>query len=310
MGMALEWFKALLIDDDPSDTHLVREMLAGGGFARFDLVVTNRLADGMRRVSDGDIDVVLVDLRLPDSQGVNTISILHAHAPDIPIVVLTGTTDEATGVQALNAGAQEYLLKEQASGVVLVRALRYAIERKRLELTLQRMAVVDDLTGLYNRRGFFQHAPRRLTFAHREQKRALLALADMDGLKQINDTYGHVAGDNAIITVAAVLKQTFRDDDIVARIGGDEFAVLAIVKGKTAEEAILTRLERNLTAAGTPPGYRLSVSLGLAALEAGDAADFDELLKRADRSLYDHKRSKGRTDPAVPPSTLQEHRAP
>jgi two-component system, cell cycle response regulator len=308
--MMHEWFKALLIDDDPGDARLVREMLAGGGFARFDLQVTNRLADGMRRVSDGDIDVVLVDLSLPDSQGINTISILHAHAPDVPIVVLTGTTDEATGVQALNAGAQEYLLKEQASGVVLIRALRYAIERKRLELALKRMTVVDDLTGLYNRRGFFQHAPRRLKFAHREQKRALLAIIDMDGLKQINDTHGHMEGDNAIISVAAVLKRTFRDDDIIARIGGDEFAVLAIVKGHTAEQAILSRLDKNLTAAGTPAGYVLSVSLGLAALETGDAADFDELLKQADQSLYDHKRSKGRIPTATPETTLLEHPTP
>lgn len=308
--MTHERFNALLIDDNPADTRLVGEMLAEGGFARFDLEVSGRLAEGMRRLSEGDIDVVLVDLGLPESQGLNTISLLRAHAPDVPIVVLTGTSDEATGVLALSAGAQEYLLKEQVSGAVLIRALRYAIERKRLELTLKRMTVVDDLTGLYNRRGFFQHAPRRLKFAHREQKRALLALIDMDGLKQINDTRGHMEGDHAIITVAAVLKQTFRDDDIIARIGGDEFAVLAIVKGHTAEQAILSRLDKNLTAAGTPAGYVLSVSLGLAALETGDAADFDDLLKRADQSLYDHKRSKGRIPTATPETTLLEHPTP
>jgi two-component system cell cycle response regulator len=305
--MTHESFKALLIDDDPEDARLVREMLAEGGFARFDLEVTDRLADGMRRVSAEDIDVVLLDLCLPDSQGVNTIAILRAHAPDLPIVVLTRTTDETTGVQALNAGAQEYLLKAQASSVVLVRALRYAIERKRLELALQQMTLVDDLTGLYNRRGFFQRAPRRLTVAFADRKRAVLALVDMDGLKQINDTHGHMEGDNAIMMVAAVLKQTFRDDDIIARIGGDEFAVLAIVRGPAAEQAILSRLDRNFAAAGNPGGYAVSVSLGLAALEADDPADLEVLLKRADRSLYDHKRSKGRT-PAVPlKPALQEH---
>ncbi len=308
--MTHERFKALLIDDNPADTRLVGEMLAEGGFARFDLEVSGRLAEGMRRLSEGDIDVVLVDLGLPESQGLNTISLLRAHAPDVPIVVLTGTSDEATGVLALSAGAQEYLLKEQASGAVLIRALRYAIERKRLDLTLQRMTVIDDLTGLYNRRGFFQRAPRQLTLAHRDQKRALLALVDMDGLKQINDTYGHLEGDNAIITVAAILKQTFREDDIIARIGGDEFAVLAIVKGSTAEQGILSRLERNLTASGTAAGYALSVSLGLAALEEGDAADFDGLLKRADHGLYEHKRRKGRTSPATLKTTLQGHSAP
>jgi two-component system, cell cycle response regulator len=305
--MTSESFKALLIDDDPVDARLVGEMLARGGFARFDLEVTDRLADGIRRVSHGDIDVVLVDLCLPDSQGVNTIAILRAHAPDLPIVVLTETTDEPTGVQALNAGAQEYLLKDQATGVALVRALRYAIERKRLELALHRMTLVDDLTGLYNRRGFFQRAPRRLTLAIAEQKRALLALVDMDGLKQINDTHGHLEGDKAIMMVAAVLKGTLRDDDIIARIGGDEFAVLAIVNGPNAERAILSRLDRNFAEAGTPAGYAVSVSLGFAALEANDPAKLDDLIKRADQSLYDHKRSKGRTPPAPPKPALQEH---
>jgi diguanylate cyclase (GGDEF)-like protein len=158
---------------------------------------------------------------------------------------------------------------------------------------------------LYNRRGFFQRAPRRLTLALAEQKRAVLALVDMDSLKQINDTHGHMEGDHAIMTVAAVLKQTFRDDDIIARIGGDEFAVLAIVKGPGAEQAILSRLDKSFAAAGTPGGYAVSVSLGLAALEAEDPGDLDVLLKRADRSLYDHKRSKGRilsvpSKPALP----------
>jgi two-component system, cell cycle response regulator len=308
--MTHERFKALLIDDNPEDARLVQEMLAEGGFARFDLEVSDRLAGGMRRLSEGDVDVVLVDLGLPDSQGVNTIALLHAHAPDVPIVVLTGTSDEATGIQALSAGAQEYLLKDQASGVVLVRALRYAIERKRLDHALQRMAVVDDLTGVYNRRGFFQRAPRRLAVAHRDQKRAVLALVDMDGLKQINDTYGHLEGDNALVSVAAILRQTFREDDIIARIGGDEFAVLAIVKGSTAEQGILDRLQRNLVASGTAAGYTLSVSLGLAALEVGEADDFDGLLKRADRCLYERKRSKGRTGQATPKAPLQERSAP
>jgi two-component system, cell cycle response regulator len=305
-----ERFNALLIDDNPADTRLVREMLSEGGFARFDLEVSGRLAEGIRRLSAGDIDVVVVDLCLPDSQGINTIALLRAHSPDVPIVVLTGTADEATGVLALSAGAQEYLLKDQASGVGLTRALRYAIERKRLEIALHRMAIADDLTGLYNRRGFFQRAPESLSRARRDRKRALLALMDMDALKQINDTYGHLEGDRAIVTVAAILKQTFREDDIIARIGGDEFAVLALVKRNTAAQGILRRLERNLATSKPTTGYALSVSLGLATIEAGDAADFDGLLKRADHGLYAHKRRRGRAAPPTLGAMLQPDPAP
>ena len=307
--MTSERFKALLIDDNAEDTRLVREMLAEGGVARFSLEVSDRLAGGMRRLSEGDIDVVLVDLGLPDSHGVDTVALLRAHAPEVPIVVLTGTADETIGVQALSAGAQEYLLKEHASGAGLVRALRYAIERKRLELTLQRMTVVDDLTGLYNRRGFFQHAPRQLALAHRDHKRALLAIVDLDNLKRINDGYGHPEGDKALITVAAVLRQTFRDTDVIARIGGDEFAVLAIVRGGTAEQGILARLGKNFAAARTEAVYPLSVSLGLAATAAGETADFEELVRQADRSLYEQKRSKGRTAKGAPERAPEKHPA-
>jgi diguanylate cyclase (GGDEF)-like protein len=128
----------------------------------------------------------------------------------------------------------------------------------------------------------------------------------MDGLKQINDTYGHMEGDHAIITVASILKKTFREDDIIARIGGDEFAVLAVVRGRTAEQSIMDRLERNLVTSGTAAGYTISVSHGLAAMEVGDAADFDALMQQADGSLYDHKRRRTRsTEPGRGPK-LQE----
>jgi diguanylate cyclase (GGDEF)-like protein len=299
-GVAPDRFRALVIDDDPGDTRLVREMLGESGFARFDVEIADRLAAGMQRLSQEDIDVVLVDLCLPDSQGVNTIRLLRAHAPEAPIVVLTGTTDEAAGVEALAAGAQEYLLKEQATGAVLVRALRYAIERKRLDVALQRMALLDDLTGLLNRRGFFQRAPRALRCATREQQRALVTLVDIDRLKQINDTYGHSEGDRAIITVAAVLRQTFRGDDVIGRLGGDEFAALALVKGPGVERAIVARLERNMAAARIPAGYPLSVSVGLSVAEAGEAADIEQLLRAADRGLYEHKRAGASPPPRTP----------
>lgn len=313
--MANESFTALLIENNPEDVRLIRRMLAEVGWARFELDVATRLADGIERLAVADIAVALVDLSLPDTEDLNVVSILHAHAPDLPIVVFTRRGDEEAGVRALAAGAQEYLIKGQANSTVLVRALRYAIERKRLELTLQRMALQDELTGLYNRRGFFQRAMYRLRDARREGKGALLLMADMDGLKQVNDTLGHMEGDRALVEIAGTLRETFREDDVVARVGGDEFAVLAVMKSERVSEAaraVLCRLRARLATLSLPSGYRLSMSVGQAAAHTVDDLNLDALLKQADQSLYEQKRAihpAGGANPAVAgsgPAALSE----
>lgn len=290
--MAGESFTALLIEDNPADVQLVRQMLAEVGWTRFDLEVVGRLSEGMERLRAAEIAVALLDLSLPDSEGLHAVSILRAHAPDLPIVVFTGVGDEETGISALAAGAQEYLIKGQADSTVLVRALRYAIERKRLELALQRMAHHDELTGLYNRRGFYHRALYRLRDARREGKGAVLLLGDMDGLKQVNDTLGHLEGDRALVEIAGTLRQTFREEDVISRIGGDEFAVLAIMKNDRVGDvvrAVLSRLRARLATLNLPSGYRLSMSVGYAAAEADGEVNLDLLLKQADRSLYEQK---------------------
>ena len=301
--MTSESFTALLIQDNPGDSQLVRQMLGEVGWARFDLEVVSRLSDGMERLAVAEVAVALVDLSLPDCEGLNVVSILRAHAPDLPIVVFTGIGDEEAGVSALAAGAQDYLIKGQTNSTVLVRTLRYAIERKRLELTLQRMALQDELTSLYNRRGFFHRAMYRLRDARREGKGAVLLMGDMDGLKQVNDTLGHLEGDRALVEIARTLRETFREEDVIARMGGDEFAVLAIMKGDRVGEvvrAILCRLRARLATLSLPSGYRLSMSVGHAAAQAAGDASLDALIKQADRSLYEQKRASRTTNSADP----------
>ena len=135
--------KVLLIEDNPGDVHLIGEMLVEGRGAAFDLEYVDRLSAGLERLSAGDIDVVLLDLWLPDSQGLDTFVRLRGEAPQMPIVVLTGLDDEALGIQAVRKGAQDCLVKRQVNSNLLVHAVRYAIERKQAEEELRRQAALD-----------------------------------------------------------------------------------------------------------------------------------------------------------------------
>jgi two-component system cell cycle sensor histidine kinase/response regulator CckA len=135
-----EIIRVLLIEDNPGDARLIREMLAEARGALFDLECADRPSAGLERLAEGDIDVVLLDLGLPNSQGLDTCTKVYAQAPEVPIVVLTGLDDEVMGLQAIDVGAQDYLVKGQVDSNPLARALRYAIERKRAEETLRASA--------------------------------------------------------------------------------------------------------------------------------------------------------------------------
>jgi MinD-like ATPase involved in chromosome partitioning or flagellar assembly/CheY-like chemotaxis protein len=132
--------KVLLIEDNPGDARLIREMLAQERGATLDLERADRLSAGLERLAAGPIDVVLLDLSLPDSQGLDTFARVHAHAPEVPIMVLTGLDDEELAVKAVREGAQDYLVKGELDGSLLVRAMRYAIERHRVQAEQLRKA--------------------------------------------------------------------------------------------------------------------------------------------------------------------------
>jgi two-component system cell cycle response regulator len=233
----------LLIEDNPGDARLIQEMLAEGGGTRFKLEYVDRLSIGMERLARGDIDIVLLDLCLPDSEGLNTLQRVLTASEELPIiVVLTGTDDEELAVQAIQAGAQDYLVKGQIDGRLLTRVIRYAMERQQIQMVLRSLALVDELTGLYNRRGFLKIGEQHVKLADRAKREMSLLFVDLDHMKQINDTFGHQEGDQALIETAVILTKTFRRSDIIARIGGDEFAILAIEAHKSNVESLTTRL--------------------------------------------------------------------
>jgi two-component system, cell cycle response regulator len=283
----------LLIEDNPGDARLLRLALQDVTSIVFHVAHASTLQEGMQLLSDAPPDVVLLDLSLPDSHGLETVIALHEYAPEMPVIVLTGNTDDALAVRALQEGAQDYLVKGQFDGGLISRAIRYAIERHRLQQAVRSLSLTDELTGLYNRRGFLTFAEQHRKVAARSGRGFLLVFLDIDGLKQINDTLGHAEGDAAMLATAEVLRRTFRDSDIIARMGGDEFAVIAFESDDANVQTVEARLQEAATRynAENILTFRLSLSVGVEPFSPTFPVGMESLLAHADQRMYAAKRA-------------------
>ncbi|HXT48738.1 MAG TPA: diguanylate cyclase, partial [Gemmatimonadaceae bacterium] len=252
--MSASGTKILLVAEDESGVPELIRALTEGGLPAVDVVRAIEVSEALRLLSDDRFDAMLVSFCTSDPAAFDAVTRLRDQAPDVPIVALTGTEDDALAVRAIKAGAEECITGARPNGLMLVRAIRYAIERHQLQMALRAMALVDDLTSLYNRRGFQTLARQHMKMADRMRKRVSHIFVDLDGLKEINDTLGHREGDLALIETADLLRETFRESDIIARIGGDEFVVLALETVGLAQEHWVTRLQENLTRRNERPG--------------------------------------------------------
>lgn len=167
-------------------------------------------------------------------------------------------------------------------------------DRKLLEEKLSILSIMDDLTGLYNRRGFFFLAEQQLKVAERTGKKMLVFFADVDGLKSINDTFGHREGDKALLEMASILKETFRESDIIGRMGGDEFAVAAFNAVDENAAVLGSRLEDSIARYNhmEKRKYHLSLSVGVVCFDPENPRLLDELIAEADKLMYEKKKGK------------------
>ena len=172
---------------------------------------------------------------------------------------------------------------------------------KKMEKQMQKVSMTDELTGLYNRRGFFALAEHNLKMIKRSNNRSYLLYIDMDNLKRINDNYGHNEGDAAIVTASDILKTTYRDTDIIARVGGDEFIIFPVESSEASCESIVSRLKRNLDVfnASSNMDYKLSLSVGMALINTESPCNIDELIAQADKSMYEIKLNKKQSHSSV-----------
>lgn len=419
-------FKILLIEDCNDYAHLIERILCEKSSKVMEVEHYETFSEGYERLMNGGIDLVLLDLDLPDSSNIDKIVKIHV-STDTPIIVLTGTDDEQVAIKAVQMGAQDYLMKSNLDSGLLVRSIRYAIERKKVDDQLKRteerfrrliengvdliaildldgsmkyvspshrrvlgyedndllgrkafefihpedlprvveifaqgirevqeemqdkdtsysaefrfrhkdgywvtlesfgklyppeagelgiivnsrdvterkkmeenlrsLSVTDDLTNLYNRRGFMSFGEHNIKTADRNGQRLMLVLIDLDGLKQINDAFGHKEGDMALIDTADIIKETFRKSDLIARVSGDEFVALTTDTQSNAIEAIRMRLRSNIEAhnARQKRLYKISLSFGIAVYDPKNPCSIDRLIVKADELMYEDKQKK------------------
>jgi two-component system cell cycle response regulator len=285
--------RVLLVEDNPGDARLVREALNDGAPDQFTVEVVGSLQRALESLGQGaeEMDVVLLDLSLPDSQGLETYRAIHARDPEVPVLVLSGLNDETVALKAVNEGAQDFLRKSKVDSELLPRAIRYAIERHRMLTQVRQLAVNDELTGLLNRRGFLLLAEHQRSLADRKGSSLGLVFIDVDRFKTINDTYGHEEGDRALKELTGLLRRIFRRSDVVARLGGDEFIVLMIDVEGAGVQIVLDRLQKQLAAFNQETKYpwRLSISVGVALYQSAQPVTLEALMASADQSMYQAK---------------------
>jgi two-component system cell cycle response regulator len=284
----------LLVEDNPGDARLFKEALNEAHVPNFVLQHCTSLEEALALLPTAQPHVIVVDLGLPDAFGIDVVRRTRMGAPAIAVVVLTSRTDEALGLQALHEGAQDYLIKGELDPRLLTRALRYAIERHRMQAALQSESLTDELTKLHNRRGFMALAGSHIKSAEHTQQPFALVFIDLDGMKDVNDTLGHVEGDRALVETASLLSKCVRQSDIVARFGGDEFVLLLTTAEKDWEDSIRHRLQQQLDLSNAQPGrrYRLSFSVGMVTAEPDRWFTLEGLVAEADAMMYRQKQKK------------------
>jgi two-component system, cell cycle response regulator len=290
--MSTEYRKILLIDDDRLQYRLTQEQFKNFHAERFDLEWASNYEDGLAQLMSGTYAACLLDFRLGERDGLQLIHQAMAAGCHTPIVFLTAETAERVDIAAMNAGALDYLVKGEITPRLLERSLRYALKLGDTLEELRLLATHDQLTGLFNRREFDRILAEESDRALRFGRPLALILVDIDHFKKVNDTHGHLIGDEVLREVARRLAGDMRSVDRVTRFGGEEFALVVM---ETDQAAALGTARRICAAMAQTPVVTVekltlpvTISAGVAVLP-GDASTCAALVSAADRALYTAK---------------------
>ena len=281
--------KVLLIDDDRLQFRVTQAHFAAFQNEAYELEWAGSFAEGLARLVSGEFAACLLDYQLGERDGLQLIHAALEQGCRTPIVFLTAETADRVDIEAMHAGALDYLVKGEITPRMLERSLRYAVKLAETLEALRRLATRDELTGLLNRREFdrimLEEQERALRFGHA----LALIMVDVDHFKAINDAHGHPAGDAVLREIARRLSAEVRSVDRVARIGGEEFGLVLVQSDAAAGQQIAERICRSVQEKPirVNPDLTLdvTVSAGVASLPR-DANTGTQLIAAADKALY------------------------
>ncbi len=278
-------YNVLIADDQESLSYVLVHALSKGGHS---CETAKDGIEALEKAKRSSFDSAVLDIIMPRMDGITLTRELVKLYPSIPIMVMTGH-DRHSGESVLSAGALEFIRKPFPMNEFLLR-FDNMMRKNQGNESLRALSLTDELTKLYNRRRFFDLAEQNIKLATVMKKRLFLFYIDMDDLKWINDNCGHGEGDRALITLANILKKTFRGSDIIARMGGDEFVII-VESTDENQKMLLTRLRESIRDHNNKLtiDYNLSISVGLAEFDPDHPISIDELLDNADSSMYANK---------------------
>jgi diguanylate cyclase (GGDEF)-like protein len=283
------------VEDNHADERLIRVALSEDPHRKFEVTSARTLDGGLELAQTQPVDAILLDLHLPDSNGLANVKALATAVPRTPILVITGLDDDSLAIQVSEHGAQAFIIKGSNQPLVLSRAIRCAMARKRFEAFLAEQAYFDSLTGLANRGLFHDRLKQALARATRTDKRIAVVFVDLDNFKAVNDNFGHKVGDEVLRAIADSVRGAVRQTDTVARVGGDEFTVLVeplidLIDAETIAQKILSAVHAAIKLPDA--GAQLTASIGVV-LFPDHARNADSLVESADRAMFFAKRRGG-----------------
>ncbi|EAT11976.1 diguanylate cyclase [Bermanella marisrubri] len=281
----------LIVDDVASNLVLLGSHLEDQDYSVIEATNGPQALDLLQ--SHDDIDLVLLDVEMPKMSGLEVLRKIKQdeQIKDLPVILVTANGDDQNVVDGLDLGAVDYVIKPYSLSVLLARVRSALREKERLDL-MEKWATTDPLTGLYNRRFFFEQAQRELERVQRNETDASFIILDIDHFKKVNDEYGHLVGDDVLEGLAKLFKETFRKVDLCCRFGGEEFVIC--LPDTDTEGALLvaerTRKKVEELSFNTEKGP-LHVTISLGVSSANENTTLEDMLKRADDALYQAKQN-------------------
>lgn len=284
----------LLLEDDEFDAAITQGLIQKFSVAPPRVSRARLLQQALDLMARNSFDVVIVDMNVPDSRGLDTVRDVVRADAEAPMVVLTGDDDIQVGLQALSLGAHEYLPKSQLDKSSLERVIEYAVLRRRTLSALTQKAHFDALTGVANRSLLYDRWERSLARAGRAGRAIGVLVLDIDQFKAVNDAHGHGFGDQVLCAICDMLSANVRKNDVVARLGGDEFVlVLENLRNDDDLNTVRTKLTQSLPLAVSSGAAHalVTASIGCALACPAEDSDLMEVIRRADIDMYTQKQA-------------------